>query len=98
MKREVVMNTRNAFDSFMNPFEIEGTDQLYNISSGAPVSKEIEHDILRAETAGKDKRVKFEARLETKKDFFEPIKRLNLKTMADKNKTIVVRSKKNKEI
>jgi len=68
------MNRRNAFESFMNPFEIEGRDQLYTISSGAPVSKEIDHDILRTETAGKDKRVKFEARLETKKTFSNQLK------------------------
>lgn len=79
MKYEVGDQHNNAFESFMNPFEIEGTDQLYNISSGAPVSKEIEHDILRAETAGKDERVKFEAQLETKNNFFDPIKKLNLK-------------------
>ena len=79
MKYEVGDQHNNAFESFMKPFEIEGTDQLYNISSGAPVSKEIEHDILRAETAGKDERVMFEAQLETKNNFFNPIKKLNLK-------------------
>jgi hypothetical protein len=52
---------------------------LYNISSGASVSKEIEHDALREETAGKVERVMLEAQLETKNKFFDPIKKLNLK-------------------
>ena len=37
----------------MDPFNIENSDTLYCIASGAPVPSHIEFDIMRAESVGK---------------------------------------------
>ena len=50
---EAVQRTLTAIKTFNDPFAITGKDRLYNITSGAPVSPEVEIDVLRADTAGK---------------------------------------------
>ena len=68
------------------------------ISSGNPVSEEIEHDVLSAEEAGRLEKERFvKERLtndggECLKDFFDPLKRLKLKTMEKVNKKVKLTS------
>ena len=95
-----VHETIDAFHGFSDPFA-DSLQSLYCISSGAPMSEKIENDVLCAELWGHEQKTKFIAdRLAKKKDFFQPIKRLNLKTMSDSSsKAIKLQSaSKNKEI
>ena len=72
---------------------------FYCISSGAPASAEIEIDVLGAKETGQKAKEEFiKERLLKKKDFFEPLKRKNLKTFADKNKIAKVLKTRNKII
>ena len=94
-----VSKTVNAIQSFLNPFSVEDESKLYNISSGAPAPILIEVDVLRAEKVGKDEKEKFiRERLEKKEHFFEPVKRMNLKTLSDMNKTVKVKTSQNKVV
>ena len=78
-----VSKTVQTIESFNNPFVIPDKDNVYCISSGALASVVIEVDILRADSVGRDSKENFITnRLEAKVNFFEPIKRLNLKTMS----------------
>ena len=53
--------------------------------------------MLRAETAGRSEKEKFiTERLDTGEHFFEPVKRLNLKVMADTSKRVTLKSTQNK--
>ena len=67
-------------------------NHLYSLASGAPVSSEVELDVLRAEPAVKEAKELFirdrfmNACSETL--FFEPITRQKLKIMEDSNKTV----------
>ena len=86
-----------AIRGFLNPFALENDGKLYNLSSGAPVPPDIEVDILRADASGLESRNKFvKDRLEKSKDFFVSIKRSGLKTMADMNKSVTVKTSDNK--
>lgn len=49
-----VQRTITAIGNFTNPFSVVDKDHLYSLASGARVSPEIENDVLRAETAGKE--------------------------------------------
>lgn len=73
---------------------------MYCVSSGAPASAAVEQDVLRAESAGRSTKEDFSAsRLEVKEHvFFEPIKRLHLKTIADMNKSVKVTTSTNKTV
>ena len=94
-----VKSTIGAIESFLNPFEVDNRDELYCISSGAPASTEIEIDVLGAEETGeKAKEEYIKERLLKKENFFEPLKRKNLKTFADKNKIAKVLTTRNKII
>ena len=91
--------TIDAITSFVNPFSIEDTNSLYCLSSGVKTPTEIEKDILTAEQIGKAQRVSFiEERLEGNASFFNPIKKANLKTMANVCKKASVKGKQNKVI
>ena len=97
MKRgqQYVNITMEAFSSFLDPFDSSiNRSRLYNISSGAAVSADIEMDLLTAETQGARARSNFvELRLKKKEvDFFEPIKRINLKTMVSAKKKVKLTS------
>ena len=50
---DAVQRTMSAIKSFTNPFTIPDKDHLYSLASGAPVSPEVEVDVLRAEAVGK---------------------------------------------
>ena len=96
---ETVNKTVEAVKSFVNPFTIEDKENLYNITSGVKVSKIIENDVINAEKIGEDQRVKFiTERLKKQEFFFDPIKKVKLKTMADGNKRTKVRGKQGKLI
>lgn len=94
-----VSKTVEAIQSFNDPFAIADQDKVYCISSGAPASAVIEVDILRADSVGRASKESFITnRLEAKENFFEPIKRLNLKTMSAMHTSVKVTSSKNKTI
>ena len=75
-------------------------DHFYSLASGAPVSPEVELDVLRAEAAGKEAKDAFikdrfiNGSSETL--FFEPIKRQNLRTMEASNKTVKITASQGK--
>ena len=88
-----------TIESFNNPFVIPDKDKVYCISSGALASVVIEVDILRADSVGRDSKENFITnRLEAKVNVFEPIKRLNLKTMSAMHTSVKVTTSKNKTI
>ena len=93
-----VQKAKDAIESFMNPFDIEGSDVVI-LSSGASATKEVTYDLLRGESAGQEAKDKFvTSRLQTGKNFFEPITRLKLKTLENMSKSVKVTSKKNSAI
>ena len=101
MKRSEKETTRvvEAFQSYMNPFNVEMDDKLYCISSGAPAPPEVETAIMKAETVGKSAKDTFvEDRLKQNKDFFSPIPRQRLKTFSDMGKTAKVKTTSNREL
>jgi len=94
-----VTRTQDAVCSFINPFDAEVKDNLVVLSSGATVPDDIAKDILDAEKTGKEARDKFiNDRLEKNKDFYQPIKKTNLKTFKDMNMKMKVTAKENKVI
>ena len=99
---EAVQRTLTAIKNFTNPFAIIDKDHLYNIASGAPVSPEVEIDVLQADTVGKEAKKAFiRDRFQngsSEKTFFEPIKRQKLKTMEASNKTVKLTSSQGKLI
>ncbi len=50
---EAVQRTIAAIKSFTNPFQMTDKERLYCIASSAPVSREVEVDVLCAEAVGK---------------------------------------------
>ena len=90
---ETVQHTISAIRNLTNPFSLVDKDRLYSLASGAPVSPEVELDVLRAEAAGKEARDAFikdrfiNGSSETL--FFEPTwKRQNLETMEASSKIV----------
>ena len=84
-----MISAQEAIRNYINPFDVEccPKERLVLLSSGTPVPEDIAKDILRAENAGKKARDTFtKERLEKGKDFFEPIKRIKLKTFEDVHK------------
>jgi len=96
---KAVQKAKDAFESFNNPFSVEDKSRIYSISSGAPAPPGIESDVLMAEAKGKQaKEVFIKDRLEKKDKFFEPVKRLRLKTLAETHKTVKLKTSKNKVV
>ena len=91
-----------AISNFINPFEVENKNTLYCLSSGAPVPKDIEHNLLNADKIGKEAYNTFvkERMVDKTKSFNPPIKKLNLKTFATPVKSIKItgKSKKSKQV
>ena len=88
-----------AVTSFINPFDVSDPEKLYCLSSGAAVDSDVERSVLGAEKVGKDAKENFiRDRLEKKDHFFEPIKKMKLKTMSDSHKTAQIKTKSNKII
>ena len=82
--------TIEAIRSFLNPFTVDIKDKLLILSSGQAATDDIESDVLRAEKVGTAARDEFiEERLQNNKDFFEPIKRQNLKTLGRMSKKTI---------
>jgi len=88
-----------AVQSFLNPFTVDTKDKLLIISSGQAATDDIERDVLRAENVGTAARDAFiEDRLKNNKNFFEPVKRQNLKTLGRMNKKSTMKSLDNKVV
>ena len=90
---DAVQRTIAAICNFTNcNFLLADKDHLYSLASGAPASSDVEFDVLRAEKAGKEAKEPFiEERFvngSSEKLFFEPIKKLKLKTMDASSKTV----------
>ena len=76
-------------------------ERLYCLASGAPVSEEIEIDILRADELGETLKNTFtQERLKhgREKHFFDPVRCQKLKTMEDNNKTVSLTTSQGKLI
>ena len=96
---QVIQRTVDAVTSFVNPFRIDDKEHLYNVSSGVKIPLEIEKDVLNAEALGKkEKEIFIKDRLNANENFFNPVKKLKLKTMADANKKTKLKTKDNKII
>ena len=94
---KLVSKAQDAVRSFLNPFSSDCKENLLILSSGAAASVEVQRDVLRAEAAGKEAKNNFiTERLETSTNFFEPIKRLKLKTLGDMSKRGKVTAIQNK--
>ena len=94
-----VKNTMTAITGFLNPFNIPEKNQLFCVSSGSPVSKMIEDDILHSQMIGeKAKQTFIKDRLMQNKDFSMPIKRSNLKSFDSQSKRVKVKTVMNKVI
>ena len=93
-EKAVQRTMADAIQNFMNRFEVSDKDHLYNISSGAPVTAEIEQHVLRAEKIGRESKEAFSQERflnnSSRTHFFKPIKKLKLKTMEATNKKISV--------
>ena len=82
----------------MDPFQVKMDVRLYRISSGAAVPFNIESDIMNAALSGTVAKEAFiYDRLRKKERFFEPIKRLNQKTLADIGKAVIVKTLSNRD-
>ncbi|KAL5014823.1 hypothetical protein ScPMuIL_000962 [Solemya velum] len=91
-----VKTTKDAVLSFMNPFDLD-TQALVVLSSGATAPDSVSNDVLRAEAAGKDAQEQFVTdRLKDGKDFFQPIKKLNLKTLDEMSRKVKLTTSKSK--
>ena len=96
-----VKKIMEAISHFTNPWRIANKDRLYCLASEAPVSEEIEKDVLRADVLGKDlKKTFIQQRLTHghEKHFFDPVTRQKLKTMEDANKTVSLTTSQGKLI
>ena len=87
-----VQRTISAICNFTNPFDMSDKNHLYSLASGAPASLEVELDVLKAEAAGREAKEAFinDRFVHGASDvlFFEPIKKMKLKTMDFSNKTV----------
>ena len=71
---------------------MEEKESIYCISSGLCVTLDIEEDVLKAEICSKEMKDKFiKEHLETRINFFDPIKRSKLKTFESVNKNVIVK-------
>ncbi|CAH1773854.1 unnamed protein product [Owenia fusiformis] len=99
---EAVQRTISAILSFTNPFTLTDKHHLYCLASGAYVSPEVEFDVLIAEAAGKAAKDAFIrdrfVNGSSEAQFFEPIKKLKLKTMEASSKTVKLTAPQGKVI
>ena len=102
-EEKLVNKTVDAVKSFLNPFHVSEETKLkvYCLSSAAATSSDIEIEVLRAEKAGEEAKKQFislRERLEMKDHFFDPVKKMRLKTMGDSKKSVKLTTAKNKVI
>ena len=88
-----VLHTLDAFNGYLNPFDMDDKSQLFVLSSGARVPKDVMKDVLRVEDVGKMEKKKFTKERLTKdgddiKDFFDRLPRVKLLSMDCCNKTV----------
>ncbi len=96
---KMVKETQEAVKSFLNPFTVVNNDKVNILSSGAAATVDVENDVLGAEQAAKDANNLFiTTRLETSRDFFEPVKHLSLKTLGYMNKKVNVTTTMNRVV
>ena len=93
-----VQATVDALNSFVNPFTVSDKDHLYTISSGQKVPDDVETDVTSAESLGRKSKMLFiDQRLKSEETgFFEPVKRLKLKTMSSTDKKTSFTNKQKK--
>ena len=89
-----------AINSFINPFTIEDRDALYCLSSSAPVPSNVENDILMSDEIGKKAHKQFvlDRLIDKTVSFHAPVKKRNLKAVANQAKTSLVQGKARKNI
>lgn len=95
---KAVQNVLTAVSNFTNPFTIADKDRIFSLASGAPVTIDVEVDVLQAEVVGKAAKADFIKRLQSGDpgNFFNPIKRNKLKTMEACNKKVTLTSSQGK--
>lgn len=95
---QYVQHVVDAFQNFMNPFEVEDKEGLYCLSSGTSAPKDVEQQLFDADKLGKQIFEAFiqERLVKKEKSFNDPIKRQNLKTFASTAKHATVKSKEKK--
>ena len=91
---EAVQRVIAAIKGFTTPWGIPDKSQLYSLASGAPIDPEVEVDMLRAEAAGRPAKEQFiqERFVSRRKDFFDRLKKLKLKTMDHCSKRVKLTS------
>ena len=91
---QAVQKVLTAISHFTNPFRISDKQKLYSLASGAPMSAEIEYDVMRAEELGKTLKEDFIKNRLTGSSlcFFDRITRQKLKCMEDNNKSVTVKT------
>ncbi|CAI9721469.1 Hypothetical predicted protein [Octopus vulgaris] len=95
---KLISRTIAAIKFFNTPFNTPEDGKLYNLSSSAPTS-EVAKDALTAESVGRLAKENFiENRLMKKDNFFDPIKRPNLKTIAHMHKSVKLSTSQNKVV
>ncbi len=99
---KAVKKTLNAIRSFTNPFTIPDKEHVNSLSSGCPVSPQVEHDVLKAETIGKAAKERFITDRfingTPHLNFFDPITRQKLLTMEALNKKICLTTSQGKVV
>jgi hypothetical protein len=90
----------SAFGGFLNPFQIDVKDNLFCLSSGAPSTSKVEHDLLNVDAMGKMAFHQFiEDRIVEKNiSFHQPIARTALSTFASMRECKKVKNAANKQI
>ena len=93
-----VEKTVETLENFVNPFDAD-KERLLCVSSGISASPEVEKDILRTEKVGLEAKETFiKERLQKGTGFFDPIKKLKLKTFGDMKKRVKLKTSSNKEV
>ena len=96
--KERVKYIQAAFENFINPFDAD-KERLLCVSSGISASPEVEKDILQAEEVGLEVKETFiKERLQKGTGFFDPIKKVKLKTFVDMKKRVKLKTSSNKEV
>ena len=95
---EAVKRTISAIRNFTNHVCLVDKNHLCSMASGAPASREVELDVLRAKAAGKDTKETFIrdrfVKGSSEDVFFAPIKKMQLKTTDASNKVVKLAASK----
>ena len=72
-----VQRTIKAFQSFINPFQLENSRPLTSLASGAAIPEEVRQDVLSALSRGKSQKENFihDRLLSKNMPFFDAIRR-----------------------